>query len=549
MSLDLRALKYRHYTYLFCFLALLFCACHNDAWRDQRHIFNYNQASGVSSTDPAFASLQSNIWVVNQIYNGLLETDSNLNVIPALARSYQISDDGKRYTFHLRTDVFFHDDSCFASHKGRRFNAGDVVYSFKRLIDPMTAAKGAWVFNDKVDPTHPFVALNDSTVEIRLLRPFPALPGILTMQYCFIVPQEAVEKYGKQFRAHPVGTGPFRFSFWREGELMVLKKNMNYFERDQQGNRLPYLDAVRISFIDSKATEFLKFKLNELDVIVDLDAGLKDEVLTKSGQLRAPYQNRFRLIRKPYLNTEYFGVNLELASKTNSPLADVRIRKAINKAIHKKELITYLRNGVGLPALHGFVAPGIAGYRTWQLPVDAYDVDAARVLLKESGYDATHPLPEIVVACNSANEALCLFIANQLKQAGITMRVEVMQGKALNERMVKGDVLLFKASWIADYPDPESFLAVCYGGYAAPPNYTRFRNREFDVKYNLSMMQSDDTLRYQTYMDMDRILSEEQALIPLYYDETLDFVQHNIVGLSPNALNLLTLKMVKKTYH
>ncbi|MFN5380240.1 MAG: ABC transporter substrate-binding protein, partial [Bacteroidota bacterium] len=241
MSLDLRALKYRHYTCLFCFLALLFCACHNDAWRDQRHIFNYNQASGVSSTDPAFASLQSNIWVVNQIYNGLLETDSNLNVIPALARSYQISDDGKRYTFHLRTDVFFHDDSCFASHKGRRFNAGDVVYSFKRLIDPKTAAKGAWVFNDKVDPTHPFVALNDSTVEIRLLRPFPALPGILTMQYCFIVPQEAVEKYGKQFRAHPVGTGPFRFSFWREGELMVLKKNMNYFERDQQGNRLPYL--------------------------------------------------------------------------------------------------------------------------------------------------------------------------------------------------------------------------------------------------------------------------------------------------------------------
>ncbi len=509
-------------------------------------VFNYNQASGVSSTDPAFASLQSNIWVVNQLYNGLLETDSNMNIVPSLAKSFEIKEQGRLYVFHLRSDVYFHADSCFQNSRGRKFNAQDVVYTFNRLIDPKVAAKGAWVFNDKVDSLKPFTAPDDSTVEIRLKKPFPALPGILTMQYCFIVPKEAVEKYGKDFRSHPVGTGPFRFSFWREGELMVLKKNMHYFEKDEQGRSLPYLDAVRITFIDSKATEFLKFKLKKLDLIVDLDAGVKDEVITKTGTLQERYTNKFRLIKKPYLNTECIGVNLALAKDKAHPLQDERVRRAINMAINKKDIITYLRNGVGIPARYGFVAPGISGYHIDQLRATEYNPEEAVSILKSCGFDEKNPLPEMIIHCNSANEALCVYLANQLKQVGLTVKVDVMQGKALNEQMVKGAILMFKASWIADYPDAESFLAVCYGSYAAPPNYTRFKNTAFDNYYESSMIQSDDSLRNTTYLKMDQLLMQQQPLIPLYYDEILDFVQNNISGFNPNALNLLSLKRVDK---
>ncbi len=510
-------------------------------------VFRYNQASGVSSTDPAFASLQSNIWVVNQLYNGLLETDSALNIIPSLAKSYTIEDEGKRYVFHLRSDVYFHDDSCFQNSKGKKFTARDVEYTFRRLVDPKTAAKGAWVFNDKVDTLNPFRALNDTTFEIRLRKPFPALPGILTMQYCFIVSQEAVEKYGKEFRSHPVGTGPFRFGFWREGELMVLKKNEHYFEKDEKGNALPYLDAIRISFIDSKTTEFLKFKLKELDLMVDLDASVRDEVINRTGSIRGQFIKQFHLIKRPYLNTEYLGVNLELAEKEKSPLRDRRVRKAINLAIHKKEIITYLRNGVGLPANRGFIAPGIGGYPFSKIYIDSYELGEAKSLITQCGFDEQHPFPEVKLSCNSTNEALCVFISNQLKKIGIPVKVDVMQGKALNEQMVKGNILFFKASWIADYPDAESFLAICYGKYGAPPNYTRFHDLTYDLDYSESMLQANDSLRNLIYLKMDRLLMSELPVIPLFYDEVLDFIQNNVSGLSPNALNLLSLKRVTKS--
>jgi peptide/nickel transport system substrate-binding protein len=536
----------RFITWYFVLLLMCLWSCKQDSKFAGLKVFNYNQASGVSSIDPAFAGLQSNIWVVNQLYNGLLETDSNLNIVPSLAKWFEIKEQGLLYVFHLRNDVFFHHDSCFENSKGRKFTAQDVVYSFTRLIDPKVAAKGAWVFNDKVDLIKPFTAVNDSTFELRLRKPFPALPGILTMQYCFIVPHEAVEKYGKDFRSHPVGTGPFKFSFWREGELMVLKKNEHYFEKDVQGNSLPYLDAVRITFMDNKATEFLKFKLGELDMIVDLDAGVKDEVLTKTGKLQERYADKFRLIKKPYLNTEYIGINLKLAEDKKHPLNDERVRRAINLAINKKEIITYLRNGVGIPAIYGFVAPGISGYRQELLSPTPYQPEQALQLLKAAGYDDTNPLPELTISCNSANEALCVFIANQLKQIGISMKVDVMQGKALNEQMVKGSILMFKASWIADYPDAESFLAVCYGRYIAPPNYTRFNNSTYNKLYEISMMQSDDVVRNNTYLKMDELLMLQQALIPIYYDETLDFVHNNIKGFNPNPLNLLSLKYINK---
>jgi peptide/nickel transport system substrate-binding protein len=366
------------------------------------------------------------------------------------------------------------------------------------------------------------------------------------MQYCFIIPHEAVEKYGKDFRSHPVGTGPFKFSFWREGELLVLKKNEHYFERDAQGNRLPYLDAVRISFIDSKATEFLKFKMKDLDLIVDLDAGVKDEVLTKTGQLQERYRGKFKMIKRPYLNTEYLGINIDLATKNNHPLKDVRIRKAINMAINKKDIITYLRNGIGASGIYGFVAPGIDGYKFNELTPTSYNPEEAKRIMQACGFDEQHKFPETRLFCNSTNEALCVFIANQLRQIGMDIIVEVMQGKALNEQMVKGNALFFKASWIADYPDAESFLAVCFGGYGAPPNYTRFRNKAFDDMYVKSMYIPNDSSRNQLYKAMDALLIQEQPLIPLYYDEVLDFVQNNIEGFSPNALNLLQLKHVRK---
>src|SRR5215212_5610439 len=216
----------------FLLFTLILSSCHNNR-SSSKHVFRYNEASNIATLDPAFAKNQSIIWVVHQLFNTLVETDSNLNIVPSLAYRWQISDDRLRYTFYLRQDVFFHDNDAFDNGKGRKMTAHDVEYSFNRIIDKRTASSGAWIFNTRIDSVNPFHAVNDSVFELKLIRPFTPLQGLLSMQYCSVVPHEVVEKYGKDFRSHPCGTGPFRFKSWEEGQSLILLKNENYFEHDE----------------------------------------------------------------------------------------------------------------------------------------------------------------------------------------------------------------------------------------------------------------------------------------------------------------------------
>jgi len=201
--------------------------------------------------------------------------------------------------------------------------AKDVEYSFRRIVDKNTASPGSWIFNNKIDSNTGFRAVDDTTFQLKLIRPYQPILGILSMQYCSIVPREAVEKYGTDFRRHAVGTGPFQFVAWEEGQALIMKKNPNYFEVDKSGNRLPYLDGVKVSFYDSKATEFLLFRQKKLDFINDIDASFKDEVLTKRGTLRKEWQGKIQLQTHPYLNIEYFGILVDTTNALlkNSPLA------------------------------------------------------------------------------------------------------------------------------------------------------------------------------------------------------------------------------------
>ena len=271
--------------FLFSFVAFLCflpsCKHHETV----KNIFHYNEQSGIATLDPAFAKNQSIIWAVHQIYNTLVQTDDSLHLVPSLAKSWDISADNLSFIFHLRNDVFFQDNDAFPNGKGRKMTAQDVVYSFKRIMDKNTASSGAWIFNGRVDSVNPFTAIDDTTFQLKLVAPFQPILGILSMQYCSIVPKEVVEKYGKDFRRHPCGTGPFQYVAWEEGQALILKKNPFYFEKDSAGKRLPYLDGIKVSFFENKATEFLEFQQGRLDFINDIDASFKDEVLTKKGRV------------------------------------------------------------------------------------------------------------------------------------------------------------------------------------------------------------------------------------------------------------------------
>jgi peptide/nickel transport system substrate-binding protein len=180
-----------------------------------KKIFRYNEAAGITSLDPARSRNRENLWACNHLYNGLVQMDDNLNIQPAIATRWEIADDGKTYTFYLRNDVTFHDHELFQDGKGRTVTAEDFVYSFNRIIDEKVASPGAWIFNnvDFIEEFNfaPFVALNDTTLQIHLSQPFPPFLGILTMQYCSVVAHEVVEYYRNDYGNTPIGTGPFKF--------------------------------------------------------------------------------------------------------------------------------------------------------------------------------------------------------------------------------------------------------------------------------------------------------------------------------------------------
>ena len=533
---------------LFTFILLLiFYGCTSNQHPDKK-IFYYNEQTGIASLDPAFAKNQSIMWAVHQLYNTLVEVDSTMQLRPSLAKSWEVNTSRTIFIFHLRTDVFFHDDPAFANEKSRRLVAADVVYSFKRIIDKATASPGAWIFNKRVDTLQPFVAVNDSTFRLTLLNPFQPIIGILSMQYCSIVPKEAVEKYGVDFRRHPVGSGPFAFVAWEEGHALVMKKNQHYFERDVEGKPLPYLDGIKISFFDSKATEFLEFQQKRLDFINDIEASFKDEILTKSGELKKQWEGKITLQKHPYLNVEYLGILVDTNNilVKNSPLRLQKIRQAINYGFDRKKMMLFLRNSIGTAAESGFVPKGLPSFNDSIVVGYGYDPAKAKQLLVAAGFAGGSNLPVIKLLTIPVYADLGSYIANELSQLGIKIQVETVQKSLLLEQTAKSQALFFRGSWIADYPDAENYLGVFYGKNPAPPNYTRFANANFDKLYEVALTETNDSMRYDLYREMDKIIVKEAPVVPLWYDMAIHLVQTNVTGFYPNGLNLLELRKTRK---
>ena len=539
-----------YYRYLFyqCFcivLTVLLSAC------GKRHAadgyFHYNEQAGLATLDPAFAKNQAIIWATHQLYNTLVETNDQLELVPSLARRWEQSPDGLQFTFWLRTDVFFHDHPAFKDGKGRRMTATDVVYSFRRLMDPATASPGAWVFRHIVDPQNGFAALNDSVFSIRLKKPFQPLLGVLTNQYCSVLPKEAVASTDLPFRNHPCGTGPFRMKAWEEGQVLLLERNPAYFEIDNRGHRLPYLEGVKVSFLDSKAAEFLAFRQKKLHFLNDIDPSFKDEVITRQGVLRKQWQGIFVLQKQLYLNVEYLGIMLDTTQPAvrHSPLRFKAVRQAINYGIDRKKMILYLRNSIGTAAVNGFVPPGLPGFDSASIKGYSYDPPKARNLLESAGHHQRHPVPVIKLLTIPAYADLGSYIARQLADIGIRIQVEVVPKSLLLTQTANGDALFFRASWIADYPDPENFLSVFYGNNPAPPNYTRYRNKAYDLLYEKAIREPDVQKRINDYRLMDQMLIADAPIVPLWYDQVLRLVQPEVSGFKTNALNLLDLRHVK----
>ena len=531
---------------LSCFLVLfILVSCGSKQEYDDSLIFRYNSDSGVQSLDPAFARDQYNIWAVNQIYDGLVQMDNDLKVQASIAHNWNISDSGKTYTFHLKGDVYFHENVCFGEVSTRTVTAKDFKFSFERLVSKELAAPGSWVFKN----VERFEAPNDSTFIIHLKSAFSPFLGILSMKYCSVLAPEAVEFYGPDYRKNPVGTGPFYLKLWVENEKLVLRKNQQYFEKDEEGTALPYLEAVAVSFVPDKQSAFLEFIKGKLDFISGIDASYKDELLTQDGVLQEKYANRFLLYRQPYLNTEYLAFLVDSSKiESTDPLAQIRIRQAINYGFDRHKMMRYLRNNIGNAATSSMIPNGLPAFDPERIPGYDYDVEKAKELLIQAGFPNGKGLPPIQLLTNASYLDLCEYIQGELSKIGIEVKVEVTPPATLRQAVATSKVGFFRASWIGDYPDSENYLSLFYSKNWAPngPNYTHFKNQQFDEWYIQAAAETEDSLRLRLYQKMDSLVISQAPVVPLYYDQVLRFYPKTITGLEGNALNLLTLKTVRK---
>ncbi|MEM7186821.1 MAG: ABC transporter substrate-binding protein [Bacteroidota bacterium] len=515
-------------------------ACSTTTTNSRDHlVFRYNEHSNITSLDPAFARNPQNIWPSNQLFNGLVQLDDSLNVQPDIAKSWKIVDSTCTYYFTLRQDVYFHKHQVFGIEGTRTVNARDFVYSFNRLIDPKVASPGGWAMNNVELVT----AENDSVVKIMLKRSFPPFIGMLGMRYFSVVPEEAVAFFGSEFRRNPIGTGPFQFKLWEENVKLVFRRNPMYFEKDSNGTQLPYLEAIAITFLPDKQSEFLQFTQGKIDFMSGLDNSYKDEILTTTGQLQEAYADRVKLITTPYLNTEYLGF---FAGARTPEIKSRLLRKAVNYGFDRQKMVTYLRNGMGVPAEFGFIPKGLAGFD--EIEGYTYQPEKARALVEQYMKETGDSKPEIVIGTNSQYLDICEYIQRELEKIGISVNIDVMPPSTLRQMKSSGELDIFRASWVADYPDAENYLSLFYSPNFTPngPNYMHYQNTAIDSLYEQSLSVIDIEERKLLYTKMDSIIVAEAPVVPLYYDMAIRFVNNKVHGLGINPQNFLFLKRVRK---
>lgn len=523
-------------------LVAVLAGCGGTAERPVGKVLRINLTTGLTGLDPAHASNQNNVWMCQQLFSTLVGVDSLGRLAPDLAHSWTLSTDGRTYTFRLRRDVYFHHHPLFGRDSTRRVTAQDVRYSLTRLCLPATGSPGLWILNGhltgvealrsgKTDTLAGITVPNDSTLILQLDAPFPPFIQLLSMPYAAVVPHEVVSALGKDFRLRPIGSGPFRFYRWEEGRLLVLHAHRRYHRPG-----LPRLDVVAVHFIPSKLGAFIAFKEGRLDLLDGLDPTYQDELLTPEGTLRPAYRH-LRFHSGPQLTTEYLGI-LQTPD-ANHPLQKRAVRRALAHAIDRQGLCRYLLAGTAQPAAHGLVPPGIPGYTLDAVKGISYNPAEARRLLAQAGYPEGRGLPAITLYTNPSYTHIAQYIQKNLADVGIALKIELEEGSTLRERIRRGDAALWRASWVADYADPENFLALLYSPNHPPAGSatTRYHNPSVDSLYRAALA-APDSLRTSLYHRMEQQMLTDLPLIPLYYYKTFRLAQPWVQGMPTQAMNL-----------
>ena len=522
---------------------VVFAGCSEEGPGDGLDLFVYNAADGIRSLDPARATDLETLWIVDQLYEGLLEFDEALHVVPALAESWSVSEDGLTLGFRLRSDAVFHD--------GSPLRAEDVVRSFARMLDPTEALPGRWVL-DGLREENGIEAIGADSLVLRLVAPNPVFPGLLA------TPQASILKGGGldgDPNVDDLGTGPFLLKGWLAETAMVLHRHPQYWMRDEEGRRLPRLDGVRIEFNREEGAEMLGFRQGRYDFVSAPKPEWMDVFFEEDGQWKPEWEGRFERHSVPFLKTDYIGLLMDSASCASLGLApiDARVRRAMSLALDRRLLVQELRAG-GASVARGFVPHGMPGFTADERPVHPYllhDPEAARALLAEVGIGTEPPLARRSVGTlgtKPATEELAAALQHAWSEYGLDIDIDVAPSGIDAERVAKSEMPLFRKSWLADYPDAENFLGLFDSVRWTPggPNYTRYADQRVDSLLRAASLLPTGEERLSLLREAERLVLEAMPVIPLWHDDVLHLVSTAWSGWRVTPNNRLDLRHVQR---
>ena len=464
----------------------------------------------VATLDPAIGYDWQNWSMIKSLFDGLMDyVPGTTTLRPGLAESYDISEDGMTYTFHLRPGVKF--------HNGREMTAEDVKYSLDRVTNPATQSPGAGFFGSikgydamadgSATELEGVKVIDPATVEITLSRPDATFLHVMALNFAHVVPKEEVEKWGADFGRHPVGTGSYKLGEWTVGQRLVFEKNADNWRKG-----VPYLDQITFEVGQEPIVALLRLQKGAVDIPGDgIPPAKFQEVMNDPEQAKD-------VVEGGQLQTGYITMNV-----TTPPFDQKEVRQAINMAINKDRIVQII-NGRAVPANQP-LPPSMPGY-TKDYKGYPYDPEKARAMLAEAGLPDGFET-ELYVMNTDPNPRIAQAIQQDLAAIGVKASLQSLAQANVIEAGGNGSAPMIWSggmAWIADFPDPSNFygpILGCAGAVEGGWNWSKYCNEAVDadaVKAD-SFNDPDDPARLALWSEVYQKVMADAPWVPVFNEE------------------------------
>jgi peptide/nickel transport system substrate-binding protein/oligopeptide transport system substrate-binding protein len=479
-------------------------------------VLKWHEVANPPKLDVHMATDTTSARVIYCIFENLVTNSlDGQSVVPQLAESWSASEDGLTWTFNLKKGVRFHKETEGGKpteNGGREVTAADWKWTFERMIRDKSprayfidcVAGYDEMAEGKADEWSGIKVIDDYTLEFTLKAPFSPFLSVLSYNSFGVVPKEDVLKWGADFNFHPVGTGPFTFEEWVQDQRVTLKKNPEYWGKDDEGNQLPYLDGWELVVIPDSTVAWEEFKKGNIDIMRDVPDNLVGDARTLLSD---------KLLEGPQPGTYYFGFNMRKEPfKSNKAL-----RHALNYAVDRERINDLVLEGLWMPA-KGILPPSMPGYNP-NLESYSYDPEKAKQLLAEAGFPDGFETT-LQVNQNVRHKAIAEAVQAQVAELGIKLNVQIVDWGVHLDTLDRGEYDgIYRMGWVVDYLDPDNFLYVNLhsSNFGAKGNYSFYSNPEADKLMEEGRAETDPAKRVEIYQKAEQIIVDDAPWVFLFY--------------------------------